>query len=621
MLALYSLARLPEPSAEARAAQARNFRFEGHPITIPNAGSMRSVRAVHPSLARISAWISAVGAAVALADLNDDGLSDDVCLVDPRTDHVILSRVGAVPVTPRTLDLQPWMKASSMAPMGCLPGDVNEDGRVDLLVYFWGRPPVIFLQRAGGGAEPTYVGRPLIPGDEAWYTNAVTRADLDGDGHADLLVANYFPDGAAILDASGTGIEEMQASMSRARNGGEKHVFLWTPPSDGSAEPTFRRVTNALPPDVSRTWTLALAAGDLDGDLLPEIYSANDFGPDVLLHNESTPGRLHFTALHGRQSLTMPRSKVLGSDSFKGMGVDFASLNPDGIPDIVVSNIAAEFALEESHFAFLSTGDVSAMKRGVAPYVDASEALGLSRSGWAWDVKLEDFNNDGVLEVVQATGFVRGGAGSSWPQLHELAMGNDQLLHDPRSWPRFEPGIDLDGHDHNPFFVRHPDGRYYDVAPDVGLGDESVSRGIATGDVDGDGRLDFVIANQWAPSAFFLNRAPAAGAFLGLRLVRPVDPREPFAIVAGRPGHLSPGVAAVGATARVHLRDGGILAREVDGGNGHSGKRSPELHFGLGAVPADATVDVELRWRTDTGRQQARRLRLTAGWHTVLLGH
>jgi hypothetical protein len=158
------------------------------------------------------------------------------------------------------------------------------------------------------------------------------------------------------------------------------------------------------------------------------------------------------------------------------------------------------------------------------------------------------------------------------------------------------------------------------VAPDVGLGEESVSRGIAIGDVDGDGRLDFAVANQWAPSAFFLNRAPAAGAFLGLRLVRPLDPRQPFAIVAGRPGHLSSGVAAVGATARVRLPHGEVRTREVDGGNGHSGKRSPELHFGLGAMAADATVDVELRWRTDTGRPQTRRLRLTSGWHTVLLG-
>ena len=45
------------------------------------------------------------------------------------------------------------------------------------------------------------------------------------------------------------------------------------------------------------------AAADLDGDLLPEIYIANDFGPDRLLHNRSTPGNLKFALLEGTTRL------------------------------------------------------------------------------------------------------------------------------------------------------------------------------------------------------------------------------------------------------------------------------------------------------------------------------
>ena len=614
MTTAYAFARLPAPAAGARMEAIRQFRFVGEPIAEPPAGEARSIRAVHPSLKHIDAWISAVGAAVALTDLDGDGASNDACLVDPRTDEVVLTRVGAGTAAPRALDLGPWVDRRKMAPMGCQPGDYDEDGRVDLLVYFWGRTPVLFMQRGTGGLE--FTGRPLVDPDERWFTNAVTRADLDGDGHADLVVANYFPDGAAILDASAGGREAMQASMSRARNGGQKHVFLWTPPSPGGG-PVFRRVADAFPADAAGTWTLALAASDLDGDLLPEIYFANDFGPDVLLHNDSRPGQLRFTALHGRRTFGMPRSKVLGGDSFKGMGVDIADMNQDAVPDLFVSNIAAQYALEESHFLFLSNGPASLMRQGIAPYADASETLGLSRSGWAWDAKLDDFDNDGTLEALQAAGFVRGSAGK-WAELQELATGNDQVLHDPRSWPRFEAGSDLSGHDHNPFFVRHADGRYYDVAEDVGLGAAATSRGIAIADVDGDGRLDLAIANQWAASTFFANRAPAAGAFLGLRLLRPIDPAQPFAVAAGRPRLDAPAVLAVGAVARVHASGGGTQLREVDGGNGHSGKRSGELHFGLGA--AAGAVDVELRWRDETGRPQERPLRLTPGWHTVILG-
>ena len=46
--------------------------------------------------------------------------------------------------------------------------------------------------------------------------------------------------------------------------------------------------------------------------------------------------------------------------------------------------------------------------------VALGEALGLSRSDWGWDLKLADFANDGRLELVQATGFVRGSV-NRWP--------------------------------------------------------------------------------------------------------------------------------------------------------------------------------------------------------------
>jgi hypothetical protein len=281
------------------------------------------------------------------------------------------------------------------------------------------------------------------------------------------------------------------------------------------------------------------------------------------------------------------------------MGVDFADLNGDGYPDIFVSNIAMTYALLESHFVFESTGHPELMKQGIAPYVDRSEPLGLSRSGWAWDAKLADFNNDGTFEALQAVGFVKGQV-DRWPELQELAMGNDELLPDPRSWPRFQPGDDLCGNLHNPFFVKSASGRYYDVAVEMGLGESHVSRGIAIADVDGDGRLDYAVANQWEPSLFFHNSSPQPGQFLGLRL------------------RLAPDRPAIGAAATVFLPDGRKMTAQVDGGNGHSGKRSQDIHFGLGSVPAQTPLRVTMRWRDAAGVHESTE-QLTPGWHTVRL--
>ena len=619
----WTFARLPAPTSAERYQVAGRFGFEHHPLGDPLAAvHARSIRTVHPSLARIDAWISAVGAGVALNDLDDDGLPNDSCLVDPRTDRVVIAAVDrphryetfALPLPERLLD------PSTMAPMGCTPGDLNEDGLIDLVVHFWGRSPLIFLRRSGPLSAGAFLVRPLMQTDERWYTNAVTRADLDGDGHADLIVANYFPDGAAVLDARGSAPQSMQASMSRARNGGGKHVFLWTGVGSGQpAEAVFRRIDEALPVETNGTWTLAVGAGDLDQDFRPDLYFANDFGPDQLLHNDSSPGQLRFSLVHGRRTLLTAASKVLGRDSFKGMGVDFADLNRDGRPDIAVSNIASEFALEESHLLFVSTGDVAAMRQGIAPYVDRSERLGLSRSGWGWDVKLDDFDNDGTLEVVQATGFVRG-AISKWAELHELATGNDQLLRNPRMWPAFRAGTDLSGRDRNAFFVRFADGRYYDIGAATGFPEGSVSRGLAVADVDGDGRLDIAVANQWQESAFLANRGRGDNAFLGLRLVRPLQPRQSFEIHSGRIGIAGRATPAIGAVARVGLPWNSVMTREVDGGNGHSGKRSADLHFGIGLVRPDAALPVSLSWRDSQGRARSRIIALKPGWHTVVLG-
>jgi hypothetical protein len=628
MVAGYAATRLPTLPVADRQELAGRFAFEQHPLP-PAAGPQpepRSIRRTHPSLKHIDAWISAVGAAVALADVDGDGLPNDVVHVDTRTDQVIVAPVpGSYPryapfaLTPAPLPYDPEV----MAPMGCLPGDYNEDGLTDLLVYYWGRSPVIFLRRPGSPTSGALSAADFTPCElvtpyQSWFTNALTQADLDGDGHIDLVVGNYFPDDSRILDTKATGRATMPHSLSRAFNGGRNRVFRWEGAGACPAPHVrFREVEGVFSDEVACGWTLAVGAADLDGDLLPELYFANDFGPDRLLHNRSEPGHIRFAPLVGERRLTDPRSKVLGRDSFKGMGVDFGDLNGDGWPDIYVSNIAAEYALLESHFLFLSTGRVDRMRDGIAPYHDASEQLGLARSGWAWEARLADFDNDGVLEALQATGFLKGHT-DRWPELQELATSNDDLLSDPRYWPRFGPGDDLSGGDHNRFFVRGRDGRYHDIAREIGFGRPMVSRGIAVADVDGDGLLDFAVANQWGPSYLFRNTSRTRNTSLGLNLRLP-PAGSAGAVIAGRPP-VARSRPAIGAAATVHLRDGRRLVAQVDGGTGHSGKRSPELHFGLGDLAPGTPVRVDLRWRGVDGRVHEASLSLSPGWHTVLLG-
>jgi enediyne biosynthesis protein E4 len=632
----YSNSRSPCLSQEDCMNLAANFKFERMPLAeVANHPPYKYIRQVQPSLARISAWISTLGASVAMADLDGDGLPQDLVSIDPRTDLVTVvpvpgteKRYAPFTLNPSSLPYNP----KTMAPMGVLIGDFNEDGLMDILVYYWGRSPVIFLRKKTAGIEPgklaaisaaDYQPVELSTNGERWFSNGAIEADMDGSGHMGLVIGNYFPDGSQILDTNASGVAEMNQGLGRALAGGSKHFFLWNGGASGE-HPTvqFSEVKDVLAPEIDHGWTLAIGVADLDGDQLPEIYFANDFGPDRLLHNESTPGHLKFSVLQGQRGFFTPKSCVLGCDSFKGMGCDFGDVNGNGLLDIYVSNIADKFALCESHFLWENTGNLDEMKHGVAPFVQASEELGLSRSGWGWDCRLDDFDNCGQVQAIQAVGFIKGRI-NRWPELQSLGTSNSRIIHDPRLWPSFKPGADLSGENLNPFFVRAADGHFYNVGPEVGFTEPMLTKAIAIADVYGDGRLDFAFGNQWGPSYFYHNVSTNTGAYLGLHLLLPLADQAD-ASLRERPGHPDGdlrGRPAYGAQALVTLPDGKKLVGQIDGGSGHSGRRSPEIHFGLGKLASNTPLDVTLTWRDIHGKFQQTTLKLKPGWHSVLLGN
>lgn len=633
---LYFISQPPKLSEEDRQRLAEQFQFDRHELPKISKKQPQSIRSVHPDLQHLVAWISFVGAAVSLGDLDGDGYPNDLIYVDPRFDEITVCPV------PGTGDRYPafllsqqelYYEESTSAPMGTLIGDFNEDGCTDVMAYFWGRSPIIYLQKQNGNAASTksdalclgdFVPQELVSPSQVWHTSTASQADLDGDGHLDLVIGNYNPDDAETLNSNSTSSEVMMANWARADNGGTNRLMLWEPASDDGFR--FHDVEGVLDESVARGWTFAIGLADLDDDLLPEIYFVQDFGPDQLLHNRSTPGNLKFELLEGRRTLSMPRSKVIGQDTFNGMGIDFADLNEDGLMDMMVSNITSDYGFHESNFVFLNSGNRNDFQNGIAPFLDGSEALGLSRGGWTWGTKFADFDNDSYVEVMQATGFIKGET-DRWPEMHEMALANEELARFSLVYPSLVEGDDVSGHEHNPLFVRNGE-RYFDIAPELSssfLDEPMLSRGIATGDVDGDGKMDFALANHWEDSYFFHNAATPNNQFLGLNLRIPLETEGEESEIKVSLGHPDSTIAsrpAVGAQVIVQFNDGTPrkLIGQVDGGNGHSGQCAPGLHFGLGELAPETGIAVHLRWRDRAGMKREHVIsQIRPGWHTVYL--
>jgi enediyne biosynthesis protein E4 len=440
--------------------------------------------------------------------------------------------------------------------MGVCAGDYDRDGHVDLYVTNVG-PNVMYRNRGDGTFAdvplPRPSGSPLRPSgsggqagrqaggqtvgqarpasvDAGEWSTSCAFADLDRDGDLDLFVTRYLD---AAIDRNPFCGDARTARRSYC------HPLAFKP----LRNVLYRNEGNGTFTDVSEQSGITRHGGnglgvviaDLDDDLLPDIFVANDALPNSLFFNE---GGWRFA----EGGLLAGVAVAADGKARAGMGTDAGDYDGDGLIDLIVTNHETETTslyrnLGTRLFGYVT--DESGIAMPTRPYV-------------GFGVVFVDYDNDRALDVAIVNGHV---------------LDNTAILY---------PGST---HAQRKLLLRNLGTRRFGDAgkgSGAGFAQDRVGRGLAAGDIDNDGDQDLLVTNNGGPVELLRNDGGNAQNSLLVQL-------------AGRTSNRDGIGARLRITAGKQTRTATVKA-----GSSYLTHSDVRAHFGLGRL--DRVERLEVRW-------------------------
>jgi hypothetical protein len=479
-----------------------------------------------------------IGSGAALFDFNNDG----------RLDIYLLQNGGPKGARNRLYQQLPDGRFKDVSAgsgldiagynMGVAIGDVNNDGLPDVLVTQYGGVR-LFLNNGDGTF--TDVTREAGLQNLAWGCSAAFL-DYDRDGWLDLVVVNYvaYDPAKPCLGPN----DPPEYCGPNTLPGQVARLFHNCGPVAGARgravrfeDVTAKSGLGALPGP-----GLGVVAADFDGDGWPDILVANDGQANRLWINRHDGTFRDEAVVRG-----LAVNRVGATEA--NMGIALGDVSGSDLFDVFITHLTAE-----THTLWVQG------PRG--RFEDRTSRAGLTRSAWratGFGTVLGDFNHDGMLDLALVNGRVA---------KMDLPPGKDPL---GPHWSRYA--------ERNQLFANDGLGGFHDISLEnpALCGRPNVARGLAYGDVNGDGALDLLVTTVAGRARLYRNVAPKRGHWL---LVRAVDPRW-----GGRD--------AYGAEVRVRAGERTWL-RLLNPASSFLCSNDVRMHFGLG--PAERVEQIEVRW-------------------------
>ena len=407
--------------------------------------------------------------------------------------------------------------------MGVAAGDYDNDGYEDLYVTAYGGNR---LYHNNGNGTFTDVTTQSGTGGSGWSTSAAW-VDLDNDGLLDLVVLRYVQ----------WDFEDIYCGEHQPGHRAYCHPDVFQPISalvyhnDGKGHFTEEAAKIGMDKP-GKGLGIALADFDRDGKI--DIVVANDSMLEFLYRNKGN-GTFEEVGLNAEVAVDGD------GRTYAGMGIDFQDYNNDGLPDLVITDLA-----NQKYALYKNNGDSSFT---YDTYMSGIGGMTLLHSGWG--IHFLDYDNDGLKDLLITQGH----------DLDTIQLNFPQLRYK-------EPML----------LARNTGKGFVDVSSKSGAVFQQawVGRGMAVGDLDNDGRIDAVVTTNDGPAYVLRNETQTANHWLTLSLV----------------GHRS-NRDAIGA--EIHLTtSAGTQLLTVSTAGSYLSSNDKRAHFGLGK---DAVASkIEIHW-------------------------